>query len=40
MAVVRRLLEEDLELDKFSLDPYKKFISLQVDEVSRIIKLL
>ncbi|CAK7346995.1 unnamed protein product [Dovyalis caffra] len=33
MAGLRRLLEEDLKLDKFSLDPYKKFISKQLDEV-------
>lgn len=34
MAGLRRLLEEDLKLDKFALDPYKKFISQQLDEVS------
>jgi len=34
MAGLRRLLEEDLKLDKFTLDPYKKFISQQLDEVS------
>lgn len=33
VAGVRRLLEEDLELKKFSLDPFKKFISKQLDEV-------
>ncbi|KAJ6920020.1 zinc finger CCCH domain-containing protein 15 [Populus alba x Populus x berolinensis] len=33
MAGLRRLLEDDLKLDKFSLDPYKKFISKQLDEV-------
>ncbi|KAJ6685425.1 HIRA-INTERACTING PROTEIN 3 [Salix purpurea] len=33
MAGLRRLLEEDLKLDKFSLDPFKKFISKQLDEV-------
>ncbi|TKY74282.1 transcriptional regulator ATRX-like isoform X1 [Spatholobus suberectus] len=33
MAGLRRLLEEDLKLDKFTLDPYKKFISQQLDEV-------
>ncbi|KAF9687222.1 hypothetical protein SADUNF_Sadunf02G0071200 [Salix dunnii] len=33
MAGLRRLLEEDLKLDKFSLDPYKKFISKQLDGV-------
>ncbi|KAJ1376890.1 putative DNA ligase 1-like isoform X1 [Sesbania bispinosa] len=32
MAGLRRLLEEDLKLDKFTLDPYKKFISQQLDE--------
>ncbi|GAB2232227.1 hypothetical protein Drorol1_Dr00011254 [Drosera rotundifolia] len=30
---VRRLLEEDLKLDKFALDAFKKFISDQVTEV-------
>lgn len=34
MAGLRRLLEEDLELDKFTLDSHKKFISEQLDEVS------
>ncbi|KAK1436454.1 hypothetical protein QVD17_02234 [Tagetes erecta] len=33
LAGVRRLLEEDLELQKFSLDPFKKLISKQLDEV-------
>ncbi|XP_019417512.1 PREDICTED: cell division cycle and apoptosis regulator protein 1-like [Lupinus angustifolius] len=33
MAGLRRLLEEDLKLDKFTLDPYKKLISQQLDEV-------
>ncbi|XWS25159.1 hypothetical protein CRYUN_Cryun27aG0046500 [Craigia yunnanensis] len=33
MAGLRRLLEEDLKLDKFTLDPYKKFITEQLDEV-------
>ncbi|XP_015572988.1 uncharacterized protein DDB_G0283697 isoform X1 [Ricinus communis] len=33
MAGLRRLLEEDLRLDKHALDPYKKFISAQLDEV-------
>ncbi|CAO2834496.1 unnamed protein product [Amaranthus hypochondriacus] len=32
-AGLRRLLEEDLELEKHTLDPFKKFISQQVDEV-------
>lgn len=35
MAGVRRLLEEDLELDKKTLDPMKKFINEQLDEVSK-----
>ncbi|KAL8196735.1 hypothetical protein R6Q57_024498 [Mikania cordata] len=33
VAGVRRLLEEDLELQKFSLDSFKKLISKQLDEV-------
>ncbi|XP_022768210.1 glutamic acid-rich protein-like [Durio zibethinus] len=33
MAGLRRLLEEDLKLDKYALDPYKKFITEQLDEV-------
>ncbi|KAH9626080.1 hypothetical protein KSS87_012415 [Heliosperma pusillum] len=33
LAGLRRLLEEDLVLEKHTLDPFKKFISLQVDEV-------
>ncbi|GLT47095.1 hypothetical protein SLA2020_208140 [Shorea laevis] len=33
MAGLRRLLEEDMRLDKHTLDPYKKFISEQLDEV-------
>lgn len=33
MAGVRRLLEKDLELDEFTLDPIKKLISEQLDEV-------
>ncbi|KAI3820102.1 hypothetical protein L1987_13960 [Smallanthus sonchifolius] len=33
LAGVRRLLEEDLELQKFSLDSFKKLISKQLDEV-------
>lgn len=33
MAGLRRLLEEDMELDKHALDPFKKFISKQLDEV-------
>jgi len=34
LAGVRRLLEEDLELEKHTLDPLKKLINQQVDEVS------
>jgi hypothetical protein len=37
MAGLRRLLEDDLKLDKFSLDPYKKFISKQLDEVHILV---
>ncbi|CAI0395454.1 unnamed protein product [Linum tenue] len=33
MAGLRRLLEEDLKLDNGALDPFKKFISTQLDEV-------
>ncbi|XP_056693878.1 uncharacterized protein [Spinacia oleracea] len=33
LAGLRRLLEEDLEFEKYSLDPFKKFIGLEVDEV-------
>lgn len=33
LAGVRRLLEEDLELEKHTLDPLKKLINQQVDEV-------
>ncbi|KAJ7965583.1 DNA ligase 1-like isoform X1 [Quillaja saponaria] len=33
MAGVRRLLEEDLKLDKYTLDPVKKLISQQLEEV-------
>ncbi|KAL6984380.1 hypothetical protein U1Q18_017758 [Sarracenia purpurea var. burkii] len=39
MAGVRRLLEEDLELDKNTLNPFKKFISEQVDEVLKSTKV-
>lgn len=34
MAGLRRLLEEDLKLDKHTLDPFKKLISQELDEVS------
>ncbi|KAL5076633.1 hypothetical protein RYX36_015617 [Vicia faba] len=33
MGGLRRLLEEDLKLDEFTLDPFKKFIRQQLDEV-------
>ncbi|KAK8552272.1 hypothetical protein V6N13_120683 [Hibiscus sabdariffa] len=33
MAGLRRLLEEDLKLDKYALDSYKTFIAEQLDEV-------
>ncbi|KAL2892925.1 HIRA-interacting protein 3 [Bienertia sinuspersici] len=33
LAGLRRLLEEDLKLEKHSLDPFKKFVGGQVDEV-------
>ncbi|XVE55355.1 hypothetical protein DITRI_Ditri03aG0152000 [Diplodiscus trichospermus] len=33
MAGLRRLLEEDLKLDKYTLDAYKKFITEELDEV-------
>ncbi|XP_028775000.1 uncharacterized protein DDB_G0283697 [Neltuma alba] len=33
MAGLRRLLEEDLKLEKFCLDPYKKLISQHLEEV-------
>lgn len=34
MAGLRRILEEDLKLDKFTLDSFKKMIGLELDEVS------
>ncbi|XVF39361.1 hypothetical protein PTKIN_Ptkin01aG0028600 [Pterospermum kingtungense] len=33
MAGLRRLLEEDLKVDKYRLDPYKNFIAEQLDEL-------
>ncbi|XP_071741773.1 uncharacterized protein [Rutidosis leptorrhynchoides] len=33
MASVRRIVEEELKLDKFSLDSFKKLISKQLDEI-------
>lgn len=35
MAGFRRLLEVDLELDKDTLFPFKKFITEQVEKVSK-----
>ncbi|KAI4307282.1 hypothetical protein L6164_030486 [Bauhinia variegata] len=40
MAGLRRLLEEDLKLDKFSLDPYKKLINQELDEVLKSREVL
>ena len=34
MAGLGRLLEEGLKFEKFTLDPYKKFVSQQLHEVS------
>jgi hypothetical protein len=36
MASLRRLLEEDLKLEKESLDLFKKFINKELDEVSTL----
>ncbi|XP_010500159.1 PREDICTED: eukaryotic translation initiation factor 5B-like isoform X2 [Camelina sativa] len=36
MGSLRRLLEEDLKLEKLSLDPFKKFINSELDEVLAI----
>lgn len=36
MAGVRRLLEEDLKLDKCALDPHKAFIGQQLEKVSKM----
>lgn len=33
LAGVRRLLEDDLKLERYSLDPFKKFLSGELDEV-------
>ncbi|CAN8246889.1 unnamed protein product [Cochlearia groenlandica] len=33
MGILRRLLEQDLKLEKYSLDLYKKFINEELDEV-------
>ncbi|PRQ26528.1 putative histone chaperone domain CHZ [Rosa chinensis] len=33
MGELRRVLEKDLKLETYSLDPYKKFINQQLDEV-------
>lgn len=40
LAGVRRLLEEDLGLEKNTLDAFKKFIQNQVDEVGLCFKKL
>lgn len=41
MAGVRRLLEEDLEFKKYSLDPHKAFIGEQLEKVSQMaIKMM
>ncbi|GAB2271454.1 hypothetical protein Dimus_006291 [Dionaea muscipula] len=37
MAEVRRLLEEDVKLEKYALDPFKKFICDQMNEKKRRI---
>lgn len=37
MAGLRRLLEEDLELEEYTLDSYKKFISQQLDDVGKYV---
>lgn len=34
---VRRLLEEDLKLEKDSLDPFKKLVSTELDAVSKYV---
>ncbi|XVF64593.1 hypothetical protein PTKIN_Ptkin09bG0180900 [Pterospermum kingtungense] len=39
MAGLRRLLEEDLKLEKYMLDPHKKFITEQLDEVLKSCKV-
>ena len=39
-AGLRRLLEEDLEFEKHTLDPFKKFISQQVEEVSNCTRVI
>lgn len=36
MTGLRRILEEDLTLDRHTLDPYGDFIRSQVDEVSLV----
>ncbi|XP_023636419.1 DNA ligase 1 [Capsella rubella] len=36
MGILRRLLEQDLKLEKYSLDPYKKFINEGLDEVLQV----
>lgn len=39
MGSLRRLLEEDLKLEKQSLDLFKKFINKELDEVSTLNNL-
>lgn len=34
MGILRRLLEQDLKLEKYSLDTHKKFINEELEEVS------
>ncbi|XP_010436441.1 PREDICTED: DNA ligase 1 isoform X3 [Camelina sativa] len=38
MGLLRRLLEQDLKLEKYSLDPYKKFINEELDEVLQALE--
>ncbi|KAH9756943.1 CHZ domain-containing protein [Citrus sinensis] len=40
MAGLRRILEEDLKLDKFTLDSFKKMISQELDEVLKSSEVL
>lgn len=39
MGKVRRLLEEDLNLEKKSLDAFKNFIGSELDAVSSTVKM-
>ncbi|CAH8272662.1 unnamed protein product [Arabidopsis lyrata] len=38
MGLLRRLLEQDLKLEKYSLDPYKKFINGELDEILQALE--